>query len=164
MMERGQSLKRRRGWLLAGCSLLSAPVQAAGTSTWRGRGDRPVICCFKHGSSCLVVLSAMPINAFIYPGVGDAGYLHPGHACVSFRFYSSGQMSFVASATTGSSVLRRTTSAVSVLAHCQGAYAAVLEVSSVKKWLHNPVPRGRETTRRDWSHIHLRIPPQWTDV
>ncbi|CAM9464992.1 unnamed protein product [Ectocarpus sp. 8 AP-2014] len=34
MMERGQSLKRRRGWLLAGCSLLAAPVQAAAWPSW----------------------------------------------------------------------------------------------------------------------------------
>ncbi|CAB1106201.1 unnamed protein product [Ectocarpus sp. CCAP 1310/34] len=33
-MERGQSLKRRRGWLLAGCSLLAAPVQAAAWPSW----------------------------------------------------------------------------------------------------------------------------------
>ncbi|CAN0240754.1 unnamed protein product, partial [Ectocarpus fasciculatus] len=34
MMERGQSLKRRRGWLLAGCSLLAAPVQSAAWPSW----------------------------------------------------------------------------------------------------------------------------------
>lgn len=91
VMERGQSLKRRRGWLLAGCSLLAAPVQAAGTAEWRGRGGGPfgwsvaplaLLCSRSVSRRCGYFFSLHTLLS------GDAGYLQSLSrvSAVSFRF------------------------------------------------------------------------------